>query len=438
MPKLPQEFQVSIHLIIALIAFSVAIYGGGLIMLLLAPYVLYMLWSRNPIYLPALFIYFSAGNIISLLILITTLIMAVRYFNIIKYKKAAWIFRSLIVLLPVFIYFYYKLFFLQNKSLGLTLEYSGFYLGFFSFLYGVIISDRVNATVWKYIVLSLFIFPLLMLLPSFQFTIRLYWLSFPLFTTLFLLYGLKLWKYFKYFKYKHLSFFFVCIAFLIIGFRFTLFFSALISTIIVYLSAKKNYRGLNLLSAKHISVLSVIIVIMIISFGNNYVVNSTSIDLGANVFGSVDNFLNYLSYKAFNDRSVLWIGGWNFLVEEHHIWPTGEAPTYSYRTTTGSTIDDVSYGIHNIGLELMRYYGIVIGGYLVVIYLILISLLSKTIRKSNNVYVVIFSSVIIGTGIVGGMVGQFVLQITFSFIMFSIAGICYGYRSNINKTITNE
>src|SRR5690606_5522043 len=133
-----------------------------------------------------------------------------------------------------------------------------------------------------------------------------------------------------------------------------------------------------------------------------------------------DDFLAFVQYKAFDDRAVIWAGGWNLITSEDMLLPPYEVPVYDYISNRGAVIEDVDFGIHNIGLELMRNYGLLVVSLVALVYLLMIVQSGSVFYSDEtNPYPIVFAAVVIGTGLIGGLVGQFVLQSTFSLIIMS-------------------
>src|SRR5690606_1375724 len=112
-----------------------------------------------------------------------------------------------------------------------------------------------------------------------------------------------------------------------------------------------------------------------------------------------ESFMTYLNFKTFDDRAVLWKGAWDFLINKSFYWPTGEVPSYSFQTSSGRDIEDIEFGVHNLGLELMRNYGIVFGVYLISIYLIIITKLNIVFSSTKNPFILILTATLMGLGI---------------------------------------
>ena len=425
--------QLILHLVIAFLCFPLYYVFGEAPKILLLPYVCYMVWSQNPIYLPALLIHFTPGTTVSLFILLMCLIVSIVNLKKIKQRNLRVLFRLYLLLLPVFLYWFYINLTKNHIGFSLSLTYISFYLGLFPFFYGLLISNRVTKKIFDKIILVLFILPFLSFLPLEIGVVRAYWLSLPLFGAILLTYFSSFRKYLKG-NYKLLSVFFVGVMVLISSMKFTLLMSLLLGFLIFILNLKRKYNWVSIFSGKKLILLSVLIVVLIMQNVSDYSVvtsyNQQAIRSTGMSFSDVGDFITFLKFKAFDDRAIVWVGGWAYLLDIGHYWPTGLVPEYSYTTNTGVVIDEVSYGIHNIGLELMRNYGIVIGAIITIFYLYIIGGLTKQLPEKENVFILLLASVLIGVGFIGGMVGQFVLQPTFSFIFFSLIGVIYLKKNN--------
>lgn len=421
------------HLAIAIAVFPLYLIPGELFKLVLLPYVCFMVWDRKAIYLPALIIHFTPGTTVSLFMLLTALLVCLVEMKTIKRYKLIKLFRLYLLALPVFVYLFYNNFVENNISFSLSLNYTAFYLGIVSFFYGTILAHQFDKLIYRSVLVVLFILTFLRFLP-FDISIRIFWLSFPFYLAL-LLANLTKFNRTLYLNLPVISFIFVVFG-IISGAKFTLLLSGFFSYLLFFLLSYKKKHILKYFTGVRLVVISVATVIFIIVSTSTSSVYDTlkknpELDSGIS-FSNLNNLWLLFKYKAFDDRGIIWSGGWDHLLKIQHFWPTGEVPEYSYSTSTGAVIDEVAYGIHNIGLELMRNYGIIIGAFLTFIYIYILSLLMKAAMKKNDSTIKFVLAVLIGVGFIGGMVGQFVLQPTFSFIFLSLAGIFF-VKENLVK-----
>lgn len=443
--SMTDKAQLIVHLLIALALFPLYSILGETFKLAIAPYIFYLVWSRNPAYLPALFIHFTPGTTVSIAILVSTLIVAVYRFKSLLRLKLHWLFLSALLPAPYFIYQTIE----RSSTMGLglvdTLIPLGYYLGLFPFFYGVLVSPKLTRPIIEWVLGTLFLLPFLGLVPGIELSIRAYWLSFPLFMSLLFVKLLVRDKMYIPIRWILLSAVFTILSFSgVLGLTFTLLFAGLVA-MVAAISAHKRYSWLlSFIVKPRVIILSVAIVVGLIAgsakYGNVLYRSDYSKGALSYNFQSWDEFWTLLQYKAFDDRAVIWAGGWNIIKNNNLVWPPYEPPKLGYTTATGADIEDRSYGIHNIGLELMRNYGMVMGGLIVLAYLwmLIIGPGKYLLQYNYNSYLLILAGACLGSGIVGGLVGQYVLQVTFSFILMSICGILFGQQRLLNSKTNGE
>lgn len=421
-----QQQHIFIHIIIALMCLPIHYYMGEMFKLALLPYIIFMLYSKNPNYLPALIIHTTPGNTVSLVVLFATIWLAMANFKKLKQTGVAPLLVCLLIVFPVFLYFLYEGIFIKNIGLSFSLQYLGFYLSFFPFFYGVLIADKITKAHWVSIVLVIFLMPIIMLLPlPERIVIRLFWLALPLSICLFVVsfFSNKL-------KVRGVDFKFWSILFILFigipyGLKFTPIFSALIA-ILILIFYVKGYKSLfNLLTSFRVGIVVLILIVLAINNIGGYSTYQ-QIDIANFEIVDFESFMTYLNFKTFDDRAVLWKGAWDFLINKSFYWPTGEVPSYSFQTSSGRDIEDIEFGAHNLGLELMRNYGIVFGVYLISIYLIIITKLNIVFSSTKNPFILILTATLMGLGIAEAIVGQAVLMPIFSFTFLGLVGSCYG------------
>lgn len=436
------RFTILLHIAIAIMLLPVYQTFGESFKYIVAPYVLYLVWKRDPAFLPALIIHFSLGSTISYLILLTTLILTITNLPTFRKMRLNWLIFLAFLPFPIFLYQTGVRIFEMNLGLIDTIRPLGFYLGIFPFFYGILLLPKFNESVWKALIIVLFILPFLKFMPGVDMNIRAYWFSFPLFFTLI---GARL-IYPKFFKLDTFiiwfagSFLIITAGIGILGLKFTLIFSGLVALVCLILSIRKSTAFLYLFTRPHVIVFAILFVSGIITgineYGNVGMVNTENLS-----YFNWDDFLLLLQYKAFDDRAVIWAGGWELVKGTDMLWPPYAPPSYSFYNAKGSIIDDVEFGIHNIALELMRNYGLIVGIIITLTFAFMLIkgpgklLLNK--KLSYNNYPIIFSATCLGAGWVGGLVGQHVLMPTFSLLLMGLSGVLYGYVI-YNNPLTNK
>ncbi|PZW43782.1 hypothetical protein LX95_00106 [Mesonia algae] len=427
-----QQQTILLHVIIAFLCLPIHYYMGEVFKLALLPYVLYLLFSKNPNYLPALIIHAVPGNTVSLVLLFSCIWISMANYKKLKKYRVTLIFKALIILLPVFLFFFYEGIFLKKYGISLSLQYLSFFLSFFGFFYGILLANKVNKNHWRAIILIIFLMPLIMYLPSPQkIIIRLFWLALPLAITIlvanFLGAKLKVRK-----NLKTWSALFVLLIGIPYGLKFTPIFSAIIAISILLFYIKDYKLFFNMLTKPRIGVIVIILMILAIYSIDDFTMRQ-NFNVADYKINDLNSFMAYLKFKTFDDRAILWKGGWDFLVNSLHYWPTGEVPSYSYISAKGGKIDEIEFGMHNIGLEMMRNYGIIIGAYLTCVYMIIITKLHIVFKNVTSSFLLILSATLLGLGIAEGIVGQAVLMPMFSFTFLGLTGICYGIAES-NRT----
>jgi hypothetical protein len=420
-----------LHLLVALVLLPLQSIIPEVGKFALVPYLLYLVWSKNPLYIPSLIVLIAPGTTIAFAILLSMLLLTLTHFLSLKKRGIGWLLILALMPLPVFLYMTGVRTFSLGVSIVEALKPLGFYLGLFPFFYGVLVAPKVNNTVVSGILFTLFILPLYTLLPFSELTIRAYWFSFPVF---FSLVGAKI---ILRQKFDMKNYWFVLGGIFLIAFgqslKFTLIFSGLIALIALRSSLKRDTVVLKFLAKPRIILLSVLLVAFMINGAKKFSVQKSNAFLQQDELSYFvwDEFWTLLQFKAFDDRAVIWAGGWDTIIKTELWWTPYDVPQYSYETNKGADIENIEYGIHNIGLELMRNYGIMVGGFITLIYLFFIiqgpgKYLFRN-RKLDGLS--ILASACIGAGLVGALVGQFVLMVTFSLILMSISGILFGIQA---------
>lgn len=401
--------------------------------LALTPYVLFLIFRKDPIYLPALIALVIPGTTIAYAILISTFLLTVLYAKQIKQEGLGFLFILSLLPLPIFLYMTFVRVIEMNEGLIQTLVPLGYYLGIFPFFYGTLMYYKFNTASYFGIILALFLLPMFKFLPLSESNIRIYWLSFPVF------FGMAF--YFLWIK-KILNSGFtvlglISILFLILNpsTKFTLIASGLVAFMVLIF---KNYQWEKLMSLwtqkrAILFFISIVVLIFMFSESNTEALASQRIDYNEiSMFESWDSFRTKLWYKAFGDRSVIWIGVWDTVKNSDHVfWPPYEKMIYSFFNYQGALRDESEISAHNLPLELMRNYGVVVGLIIALNYfLMMIKGAGTLIKNAANIEITILGAGCLGSGFVGALVGQYPLMITFSLGLMALFGVFYGLGKN--------
>ena len=436
------------HLVIALCCLPVYQYGGGVLKTLIAPYVLYLLFSLQPRFIPALLLHFMAGTTMSFVILLGCLFISIKYFKKLKYYKVGLLFFITLIPLPFFLIVIYFKITIYNESIISLVHFLFLYFGLFSFFYFLLLAGKFTTNHLKYIFITLAISVVLSLFYSN--TIRYNFYSLPIFFGLLLisLMHIKLFYKAKKLVLGHSGMFQLLFGvFLIIGIiashgmTSTLLFTSLITGLIsiYYLKIKK----LSLRIPYLLFVLTAFIVLNAIQTYNPKTLQVIDYKISEEKLDILDltSIINRSKFKLFVDRMPIWYSIYdNYVINGDYAIPIAPKKAWVYYSIHG-TENDSTIPAHNIFLELIKEYGILTGLILSIVYILMIiksSLLLKL--KGLNIYLITISSCTISCAFFGGMTGQYLLHGDFSFLFMGLAGLCYGffYNSKLTTAYVNE
>ncbi|RZS98475.1 hypothetical protein [Cecembia calidifontis] len=432
-----KQFLLSKGFLHFLIAISILPFQQSLpeiVKLAFAPYVFYLVFTKNPIFIPALIAYVTPGTTIAFAVLISTFVITLFSVPVLKkYGLGKTLFFSLLPL-PFLLYLTYQRVFELGEGLIGTLVPLDYYLGLFPFFYGVLCYKKFgNYSLWG-ILLALFILPLFSTFQIIDFSVRVFWLSYPVFLTIFLS------SIYLIIRNKRIDkgVFTLSVLFLMIHFspKFTVLFSGIVGLLVIYLKASNRQFSLSILTGWKVVVLFLVVVFLIISNTDTAInsLNAQNISYDErSYYESWETFKEKIYFKSFGDRAPIWAGAWDMLKEEteYFFFPPLEPLKYSMQTLSGGTIEDNELPIHNLLLELIRNFGFLIGVSIFVAFMFYLVLgPGKFMFKSNNGHIALFflAAGTLGSAIVGSLVGQYPLMGTFSIGMISISGVFYGFN----------
>lgn len=429
-----------LHFVIAIIILPFQQYFSEVVKFAFAPYVFYLVYTKNPIFIPALIAYVTPGTTIAFAVLFSTFVVTLFYVPVLRKYGLGKILLLSLFPLPFVLYLSYQRIFELGEGLIGILVPIDFYLGLFPFFYGVLCFKKFgNDSLWG-IFLALFVLPLFTTFDIIDYSVRIYWLSYPVFLTVFFS-AIYLRT-----KNRRLDkgLFILSLLFMIIQLspKFTVLFSGIVGLLIIYLRARNRQFTLSFLAGWKVVVLFVAVVFLIISYTGKGIdsLNSQNISWDEkSYYESWETFKEKLYFKSFGDRAPIWAGSWNTLKDEtaHYFFPPLVPIEFTMQALSGSTIESDNLAIHNLLLELIRNYGFLIGISIFVTFMFYLVLgPGEFIFMSINGYRVLsfLAAGTLGSGIVGSLVGQYPLISTFSISMISICGVFYG----INFSKTNE
>lgn len=301
-----------------------------------------------------------------------------------------------------------------------ALHYTSYYLSFWTFLFCCYISSTFNKKVAKQIVVILSIFAGMCIL--FNVTPRL------MFAVVISGIVLSFW----YIKDTNLIlqgsiYFVVCFTYL---FVFSTLTFTLLLTLIYALLISIFWKGGKVKIIKKFTRVwpyVVILIIMIVGV-NNY--SSTSFELIGDTavgFEDMEHLSNNAKAKLFSDRAPFWMAGWNQLLLLKPILPIHDIPNFEAFRSDGRTVENVTFGAHNTPLQLLRLFGFIMGGLLIVCYIKCTSLASRYfVSKSVDLWSLSIISVSFSYSIVLFLTGTASMLLDLCLFTFGLMGIACG------------
>lgn len=425
--------KISIYVVQVIIAVLAYMFGyshlGSAFILLMAPLCVYMVIKQDAGYIPALAIHCMSQTSISFCILIS--IMLVCIFNLKKIsteKKNKIIYLLLLISLPLYVLLIYQRIFIDGDTWQTAFEYSVYYLAFWCFPYGFIISKTYNETTSRMIVVSLLVCYILcnlfhLAMGSRGFTIIVYFG---------MLYGFS--EMLGPQKIKGLFIFLLSSLFFFReNMTFTELLTALYGCVLVVLVAKKRYKAV-----KHLTgVLPYVIIFILMIFAvSTYDTVTNGVHSDTMDFSSWEGFWARAKYKLYDDRARYWQLGWEQIVNYKPILPMHNIPDLIVIKNSRREIE-ISYGAHNTPLQLLRIFGIFMGIALIVCYMKSTILSSRFIRQKNKdvdltklLYITAFSN-----SITLFLTGTAAMLPVHSVLFFSLFGIAFEKLSSENQII---
>lgn len=402
---------------------------------LMIPYVLFLLFSRKAAYFPALLVHFLPGSLVSQVILAGCAVLPlVKWRRLGRYRIKMLYWVSFLPLLILGYIAGQKFFFLGYSWVDVANDLA-IYLGLFGFFYGVLIADQVNRTVIERVFWVLLISVFIQTSGLVEGTIRYIFLGIPLLTTVAISSLLIT---------RRIDISLTTLVPLLLSMplilrninTFTIVLSTIIAILLVFAHTHWKILVRRLPVGKVLGGLAILLTVYVVSTTDEMAVggqgrNAADIETWGDI-------LPTLEYKAFGDRGTVWVGAWNILVRENNIWPPDQPPQLGYEV--GQKTMEVTFGAHNIGLELLRQYGFVVGFAGIGVYLAIMGYIGRTfVSRTANRLMLIVGAVVLAVFFTG-LVGHYVLINNFSFLLTGLAGIVYGYSSkpSLHKNVLRE
>ena len=127
--------------------------------------------------------------------------------------------------------------------------------------------------------------------------------------------------------------------------------------------------------------------------------------------------------KLFVDRGVLWLSALDTISHQGSFFPSVDIINIKLNLLLSKigSIEEISFGAHNIILELCRTEGVLFGAILSVIYLGQIRLLIKNVAD-NHPTVNIYRFALVGVGIAVFTTGMYTISLNVAFIYMFLTG----------------
>ena len=402
---------------------------GNIFIILSVPFVLFMIIKKSAIFLPALILHcISETSIIFLVLFSIIIITIINYKKISQNNNMLILFWLLLLTLPIFISLTSQKMSYDGLRWQQALVYTGYYLSFWSFIYGYLISDTFNWKVAKSLIYTIILLLVIsMIFPSVR-TSRIY--------SMVLYMGIPYGLYILHSTTKKVLGIGVIIisSLMLFGDRFLTFTELLtiFISIIVYLLWHRKIRktAKKIISLPAYIVIAVIMVTSINNYNNNNIDFTEYSDYKESK--TFDNIYNRALYKLYDDRAVFWSGAWEQIKYFRPIMPMHDIPDLIVYRNNGNELDASSFGAHNTPLQLIRIFGILMGGILIICYIYMTILSSKILLSLNfdkrllPLFITIISYVIVIF-----LTGTAAMLPQFGLFYFGIMGIFY------NKSLAN-
>lgn len=422
-----------VQIVIAILAVLIGYPNlGSFFIVAMAPLVIYMVVKQNAMYLPALMIHCTSGTSVMYVVLISMLVVC-----IIK-QKDLWsniytmiYYIIMLLMLPLYLILTYQRILLDGDTWQGALGYTAFFLSFWAFLYYYLISNTFTQRVIKELLISLLVFVTICFFVR-LWGIRIVYMSFIVGLIFGILLIIQRQKIFY-------GFIMSMIAIVIIPLLPEMTFSILFTLILAFIIALFSRPGHSTKLTRMITGPIVYIAILaLMVFG---MANYTTATFGAYSdtieFSDWSLLFNRLQFKLFDDRAPFWEAGWYQLLEYKPILPLHDIPDIIAYSADGHIFDDVSFGAHNSPLQLFRIFGFLMGGGLIICYMIsTISASSFFLLRNKDLASLSLFSVSFSYMIVLFLTGTAAMLPDVSLFTFGLMGIAYGQFIGQKQIIT--
>ena len=394
---------------------------GNTIILLMAPMVVYMVFKQSVEYLPALMIHCASETSIMYAILVSMMVVCfLKTSVLLRNKHTRFVYIALVLTLPIYGILTFQRYSLDGDTWQHALAYSSYYLSFWAFIYCFVISHTFNTQTAKGIVYSLVGFALLCILFK-VFDKKVLFVSVIIGIIVGVVYLLSTRK-----KSLEIILGFSLLALFMSfsGLTFTILFTLVYAFFIAFLFISNRKKTLKMSTG----IITYLFILLLMILGvTNYTTASYGSYSDKIEFTDWGQFINRIQFKLFEDRSPFWEAGWLQLLEYHPWFPVHNIPNIVAYRSNGLMFDDITFGAHNTPLQLLRLFGFIMGGALIVCYVISTTTGAKFFSSNNkDVYSVALFSVSLSYSVVLFLTGTASMLPSMALFSFGLLGIAYG------------
>lgn len=449
-----------LHLIIAILCIPIYKSGlGTLFGLMIAPYIFFLVFSARNEYLLPLIAHTFWGSQQRYLMLFACLLYAFFRVDRLIVRKVLGLFVAYLLILPFFIWYTIKRYQLFGGGIGMggTFNGLGYYLAFSPFFWAVAANVKITreTLIWSVYVgfglLSVLVFGksfcractwVLVFLPVLS-----YWLI-----------GIARSNRGRGSAIVKLAvagfvgsvLFLICfIGFGPISITFTQLGAVAIAIMYLFL-AKKGPKIIRFVSPLLMFGFSCYMVFFAINNmqKNRGAYNTSGLSYEEVKIRDIDSFEEKMMRKMFNDRAPLWTAAWDAVCQQFEKNPIWVDIVPIYGTLAGGEHGErqveITLMAHNIMLLLLQEYGLWGGAGLYLIYILLFA--KKEVRLAmamdRKSYYTPIAAACLGHAIMGGWAGQYIMNVEFSFLLYSMWGCVYIHyldkkkeRANANRMV---
>lgn len=400
---------------------------GNVFILLMVPFVIYMIVKKDAAFLPALMIHCASDTSIMYAVFFGMIIMCIiNTSSLCRNPKTRFIFIVLLALFPLYVILTIQKGVLDLYTWQGALGYTKFYLSFWAFLYCFLVADSFNRNTVKLMLVSFLMVWLLTRIPG----LHHYYRVFSMIVFLGVVYGI----YYIINAKKIVFGGVVCAISLLVFFLMNRTFTELLSVMyaigILFLWNANKRR----LAKKSVSLIPYIIIFFLMVYGiNNYNVVSINYHTGID-FSDLEGMRESAQYKFFGDRAVFWDAAWTQLMGLKPILPIHDIPNITAYSISGNIMDDIEFGAHNTPLELLRIFGFIMGGALIICYIHCTVISARVfVLKTIDAFIISLFTVVFANTIIIFMGGTASMLPGYALFTFGLLGIAYGFVENSEK-----